>query len=276
MPVRQITFGARKNIRRGEHCNLFHIHVAAASRLFTIRGSRIPINLDGIFPAAIIADPQNPAALSFHVLDEDILPVPLARYPNGDRNVRLADGVGRDQQLLRERVPLLEVFDLLLREIERRVRLFKHVLQALVGRLPGLETKIADDFVLHFSGELPKSRRGDVKVFRTHLLDERAKLVLGGQSRIRNDGPRHLGHTLLEIDLRQSIRVMVMPAVFGLGERGRTRRRTIFFPLAWRLGCVAGQVFQVHRILIYYDWTGGCLALPFQRLGLFRPIGEYK
>ena len=268
-----------KTFGRREHCNLFHIQVTAVSGLAFRRG-RIPIDLDGIIlAAALITNPQDPAALPLHVLDEDVLPVPLARYPNGNRDVRLADGVRGDQQLLRERVPLLEVLDLLLREIQGRVRLLEHVLQALVRRLAGLETEVADDLVLHLGGELPKGRRGDVKVLRTHLLDERAQLVLGGQARIGDRGPRHLGHPLLEVDLGQSIGVMVAPAVFGLGERGRARCRSVFFVLPvrrfgrpGRFGRVASQVFQIHRILIYRDRTSGFLALPLQRLGLFRSM----
>ena len=97
-------------------------------------------------------------------------------------DVRLADGVSGDQQLLRERVPLLEVLDLLLREIQGRVRLLEHVLQALVRRLAGLEMEFADDLILHLGGELPEGRRGDVKVLRTQLLDERTQLILGSHT----------------------------------------------------------------------------------------------
>ena len=246
----------KETLKRRAHCNFFHIQVAAGSG-FAFRRGRIPIDLDGILLAAIIANAQNPAALALHVLDEDILPVALARDPHGDRHVRLADGVGRDQQLLRERVPLLQVLDLLLRKVERRVRLLEHVLQALIRRLPGLEPQVADDLVLHLRGQLPKRRRAHVKVLRTHLLDERPQLVLSGQARIRDRGPRRLGHALLEIDRGQSIGVVVMPAVFGLGERGRTRCRTVLFVFPARRfgrpghpGRVASQVFQIHRILV--------------------------
>ena len=172
----------------------------------------------------------------------------------------LADCVSGDQQLLCERVPLLEVLDLLLREIQGRMRLLEHVLQALVRRLAGLEMEVADDLVLHLGGELPEGRRGDVKVLRTQLLDERSQLVLGSHTWIGDHGPHHLGYPLLEVALGQSIGVMVAPAVFGLGKWGRALCRSIFFVFpAWclgrpgRFGRVASQVFQTHRVLIYHD-----------------------
>jgi hypothetical protein len=47
--------------------------------------------------------------------------------------------------------------------------------------------------------------------------------------RIGDRGPRHLNYPLLEVDFRQSTGVTVVPAVFGLGERGQARCRSIFF-----------------------------------------------
>jgi len=264
---------------RDEHWNLFHVHVAVSGFTFRRRGTLI--DLYGIFFTTVVANPQNPPALSFHILDEDIFPIPLARYPHGNGNVGLADGVCGNQQLLRERVPLLEVLDLLLGKIEGRVGLLQHVLQALVGRLAGLETEVAYDLVLHLGGELPKGGRRDVQISGLHLLDERAQLFLGGQSWVGDDGPRRLCDALPEVDFGQSIRVVVVPAVLGLGERGGTwwrRCRRVVVLSARRFGSlgrlgrrVSHQVLQIHRILIYHDWpSSNLLSLPFRRFGLLR------
>jgi len=255
---------------RDEHWDLFHVHVAVSG--FTFRRRGILIDLYGIFFAAVVANPQDPPAISLHILDEDIFPVPLARNPHRNGNVGLADGVRGDQQLLRELVPLLEVLDLLLGKIEGRAGLLQHVLQALVGRLAGLETKVAHDLVLHLGGELPEGGRRDVEISGLHLLDERTQLFLGGQSRVGDDGARRLCHALLEIDFGQSIRVVVVPAVLGLGERGGARRwwwrwcrRRVVFVSARRFGRIAHQVLQIYCILIYHDWPSSSrsLALPF-------------
>ena len=260
-------------MERDGHRDLFHFQIAVSR--FAFRRGSVLVDLYGIFLAAVVADPQNPTALPIHILDEDILPVPLARNPHRNRNVRLTDGVGGDQQLLRERVPLLQVLDLLPRKVEGRARLLQHVLQALVRRLTGLETQIAHDLVLHFGRELPKGGRADVKVFGPHLLDERPELVLGRQARIGSNRPRRLRYALLEIDLRQSIRVVIVPAVLGFRERGRSRRcrrrrrcRRVVLS-ARRFGCdgrsAAHQVLQIYGILVYHDRPCRFLTLPFRR-----------
>ena len=62
----QTTMSVKKLFVRDKHWNLFHVHVAVSGFTFRRRGILI-IDLYGIFFAAVVANPQNPPAVSIRL-----------------------------------------------------------------------------------------------------------------------------------------------------------------------------------------------------------------